>query len=83
MSTRKTPDLTTAVLIEIRDQIRAMRTEVGSQIDTLRAEMVGRLDVTNARLGNVRDFMGDVVRDQRLRLERLEARMDRVEATSR
>lgn len=60
-----------------------MRTEVGDQIHTLRTEMVGRLDVTNARLDNVRELTGDAVSDQRARLERLEAQMDRVEAATR
>lgn len=67
MATKKT-DLTTEVLIQIRDGMR---------------ELGAKLDITNARLDNLRDFMSDIVRDQRKRIDRLEVRMDRVESGSR
>jgi hypothetical protein len=64
MATKKT-DLTTTVLIQIRDGMR---------------ELGAKLDVTNARLDHLRDFMSDIVRDQRKRIDRLETRVDRIEA---
>ena len=64
MATKKT-DITTKVLIQIRDEMRALS---------------GKIDLTNARLDNLRDFMSDVVRDQRNRIDRLETRVDRIEA---
>ncbi len=67
----KNEDLTTTVLIQIRDQLRSMQTD-----------LAGRIDVTNSRLDNLRDFMGDVARDQRARVERLEQRVDRLESSS-
>ncbi len=48
-------DLTTEVLVEIRDEIRTMRSELGGKIDQTNA----RLDQTNARLDRLERRQGE------------------------
>ena len=58
-------DLTTAILREIRDEIKATRTELKAEIVTLGTELGGRIDMTNARLELVeitlKDLAGQMV----------------------
>jgi hypothetical protein len=65
-------DLTTAILREIRDEIKATRTELKGELGAVRTEIVtlgtelgGRIDTTNARLELVemtlKDLAGQMV----------------------
>ena len=74
MATKKGPrkvlDLTTHVLIEIRDELRRGFAAVDGRF----AEVNTRLDEVTARLDNVRDFAGDRYRDLDTRVRVLESR---------
>ena len=70
-------DLTTRVLIEIRDEVRRTNerlvtgfAEVNERLDQTNA----RLDQTNARLDNLRDIAGDRYRELDARVRALEAK---------
>ena len=46
-------DVTTKVLVEIRDEIRATRTELKAELATTRTELKGEIAKTNERLDRV------------------------------
>jgi hypothetical protein len=76
--TNRVGDLTTRVLIEIREEMRGMRDELrvtNERLETGFAEVNAKLDQTNARLENLRDLAGDRYRELDARIRALEARL--------
>ena len=67
----KGTDLTTRVLLSIRDEIQRL----GDRMETGFAAVNDRLDQTNARLDNLRDIAGDTIRELEARIRILEARV--------
>lgn len=77
-------DLTTRVLIDIRDGIRTLTERVDdgfaqvdarlAQVDARLAEVTARIDQTNSRLDNLIGVSGDRWRDLDARVRKLEKR---------
>ena len=67
----KIGNLTTRILVSIRDEIQGLNRRVESGFSGVN----DRLDQTNERLDNLRDLAGERIRDLDARLRILEARV--------